>query len=282
MNMTIPSYKSMLAALALLGASVTSNHAALLLYDGFESYTTGLGINTQNGGTASGGATWSAWSTASAGQTTQAVSLSYSGGSVSVGGGTKVLQSNAGSLTWLTLRNYTIPAVADGSSVYVSYLMQAVSGFSGADTFTQVGIYPSTSWGTVTQLTAGSTDVGVRAGSGSFVGGPSTESLTNGTTYFVVQQYTISGANTTVSTWLNPTSLTLGTATASGTAATGAMTFTSLRFRGATGIGTYLYDEVRIGTSVADVVPVPEPQVFALLAIAGLFSMRCFRRRAHR
>ena len=51
------------------------------------------------------------------------------------------------------------------------------------------------------------------------------------------------------------------------------MTFTSLRFRGATGIGTYLYDEVRIGTSVADVVPVPEPQVLALLAIAGLVTV---------
>ncbi len=258
---------STLTALALMSCSLPG-HAALLLYDGFENYTANAGINGTNQGSASGGSSWSAWSTASVGQTVQTAALSYSGGSVTVNGGSQAFLSDSNTTTFLTTRVFTITAPLDGESIYVSYLMRAVSGFSGASTFTQTGLINSQNWGAVTALNSGQTDLGVRAGSGTFISSAN-DNLQNGTTYFIVQQYQISGANTIISTWLNPTSTTLGSPTGSGTGTTIALN--RLYLRGAIGTGAYSYDEFRIGTTIGDVV-VPEPSTSLLMAL-GLVAL---------
>jgi hypothetical protein len=280
MNLSIPMKtifrKILLTAVCLAAAFTVSSQAALLLYDGMESYTPGAGISGLNGGTAAGGASWSAYSTASAGQTIESATLSYSGGTVLVNGGTNAYFSNSGAATFQTLRDYTIPAVSDGGSIFVSYLMNSPGSFNGDNTFTQVGLYPSQNWGAVTYLSGGDTQLGVRAGSGSNIGGTAND-LQDGVTYFVVQQYQISGANTIINTWLNPTSLTLGTpdTTSTGTS----MTFTQLRIRGALTTGSYYFDEFRVGTSIADVVPVPEPAALSLILLGGA-GAAVFRRRS--
>jgi hypothetical protein len=264
-----------LAVIGLLALMAGSAQGALLLYDGFETYANSSGLNTQNGGTAAGGSTWSAWSTASSGQTAQNAALSYSSGQVSVSGGARAFQSDAGATSFLVSRTFSMPALADGESIYVSYLMRATSGFGGANTFTQVGLVNSNNWGAITRQNGSVTDLGVRVSSSDVFG--DADALADAQTYFVVQRYTISGANTSVSVWLNPTSATLGAPNATATGAS--LPLDSLRFRGALGTATYLFDEVRIGQSVADVVPlVPEPGAPFLLAATAL-GLHAFTRR---
>jgi hypothetical protein len=111
----------------------------------------------------------------------------------------------------------------------------------------------------------------------------------NNTTYFVVGRFDLNGMNSTFHLWVtsNPTSLTLGgpdlnlaTANASLTnldAAT--VRFRNFNIFANTGGSNSKIDEIRFGTSFADVSPIPEPSTYALLA-AGLGALVWLRRRA--
>ena len=83
-----------------------------------------------------------------------------------------------------------------------------------------------------------------------------------------------------VSLWINPTGLGTGltpsSAAAASTAPGGAFSFDTLKFTSQT--ATFNVDEVRVGTTWADVSPIPEPSTYAMLAL-GLGAVFFLRRR---
>lgn len=104
------------------------------------------------------------------------------------------------------------------------------------------------------------------------------------TTYFVVGAYTFNpetGDNVS-SLWINPSPVTFGglppTPTLTATGGTDLDTISQFLLRGANGSPSGILDEVRIGTSYADVTPVPEPQVFALTMAGLLVAVVMLRR----
>jgi hypothetical protein len=88
-------------------------------------------------------------------------------------------------------------------------------------------------------------------------------------THFYVLQYAASGA---VNLWLDPDQSSLGGAAPTGgtnvSGTRGSFTFDTIRLGSFNGSGAV--DELRIGTTFADVSPVPEPSTVGLLAIGAL------------
>jgi MYXO-CTERM domain-containing protein len=113
-----------------------------------------------------------------------------------------------------------------------------------------------------------------------------TQALSLDTTYFLVGAYEfVDGTGTNVSTlWINPDASSFGeTAPAYTLQATGGTDMTSITqflVRGASGSPAFIFDELRIGTTWAEVTPVPEPSHFALAAgLLGLGLILLRRRR---
>jgi hypothetical protein len=112
---------------------------------------------------------------------------------------------------------------------------------------------------------------------------------TNNTTYFVVGRFDLNGTDSTFHLWVtsNPTSLTLGgpdLALATANASLTNLDVATVRFRNFSinvddGSNVAKIDEIRFGTTFADVSPIPEPSTYALLA-AGLGTLVWLRRRA--
>jgi hypothetical protein len=112
---------------------------------------------------------------------------------------------------------------------------------------------------------------------------------TNNTTYFVVGRFDLNGTDSTFHLWVtsNPTSLTLGgpdLALATANASLTNLNAATVRFRNFSinvddGSNVAKIDEIRFGTTFADVSPIPEPSTYALLA-AGLGTLVWLRRRA--
>ena len=129
-------------------------------------------------------------------------------------------------------------------------------------------------------------------------GSPSNVTLQAGTTYFIVGSYQIvsGGANDAVSLWVAPASSSFGgaapTASVSVTSGTDLATTTGLnniiiqQTTGSALLPSLLIDELRVGTTWADVTPVfssvPEPASAA--ALFGVFAFGCvgLRRRSRR
>jgi hypothetical protein len=98
----------------------------------------------------------------------------------------------------------------------------------------------------------------------------------------------MNGASSSFHFWAtdNPTALTLGGPDLALGTANVALTglnastigFRSLHIYGSDGLGHSQFDEIRFGTTFADVSPIPEPSTYALLA-AGLGALAWLRRR---
>ena len=133
-----------------------------------------------------------------------------------------------------------------------------------------------------------SMQLGLSKGASSAAGASMTGALSLNTTYLVVVGYTFNGTGNEYDLWLNPTSLG-GSAPTADLSYTGGTDMASLSYfflqqrNNASNAGAvFNFDELRIGTSWADVTPtgVPEPTTFALggLGLLGLILVRRARR----
>lgn len=264
---------------------IATTHAALVAYDNFESYTAGADLDGDNGGTG-----WQGDWFAQPEVDVVSASLAYTGGSISVNGGSQAVRVNSTSDS-LALRQFDQVAIGASSEVYFSFLFQENSGTSSdfinlwvSDTNNRNG-----SGGLGLQSTGSENfSTRIRATTGSDFTDLSSTAPVQGQTYFLVGRFSRDGTQgdpldplrfDLMELWINPTSLTLGTPDASvdqSSGINGGIQYFGIRTHGVAAPDQYLFDELRIGTSLAAVVP--EPATAALLT-GGLLVLALRRRR---
>lgn len=282
-----------LAAAALLIGSPTAS-ATLIAYENFESYTASTGFGTALVGQTDGNAAWNGGWQVGAGDTDTAKvinenPLSYSAGVISVSGGSQTLRLPKG-----VGQEYTITrqlSAGTSGEVWFSFLFRPGYEGSYAD-FNQIYLSNDADTNNSAAIVPDARDAsGFRARITSG-GGTVTNAVTNvfpadDVTYFLVGRISADGPAAglnldRIQLWINPTSLTLGSSNAFASADTGisSMTHFSIRNFGFESGDSVLMDEIRIGTTLEDVIPIPEPAPMALLA--GVLATTMLIRRHHR
>ena len=257
--------KGILAAAAILFVTSAQSSAALLAYEGFD-YTAGTDVNASNGGTG-----WTtAWNNDAAGRwDNTSGSLSY--GSLPTSGGKASLINSSSPEIQRTFSN----APTTGT-LWISWLHDSTS----VDSFNQLRLHQGDA-NTNRVATIGAHAVTPASQTwtlynGSF-GSPVNSGIAMTGTQFVVLGIDL--ATDTFSLYINPALGATAPATASATATfANAFTIDTLRYviHSPAATGDPSIDEIRIGTSYADVAAVPEPSVFGLLGLstAGLALIR--------
>jgi hypothetical protein len=260
--------------------------ASLIAYDSFDTYTSGTALNSTSGGTG-----WATnWSTvANVTAATPGSSLSYSNGAVSLSGGPRVAQignaSNGDNQASRTFASQT-------GTLYFSFLFNLNTSLGASDNdFIQFSLNNDTNIANSGSIGDLSNSPGINTFSariGGTSGGTTAQSTTtigNSTTYFLVGKMSKVSASTTynrMDLFINPNSLTEpGTTDATQTLTSSgntAVSFFTLRTDSIDSTDLYWFDELRIGTTWADVVAAPEPAAWALL-LGGLGMLAVLRRR---
>lgn len=253
-----------------LCAFASTANAQLQAYDPFN-YTAGAGgLTNQNGGTG--------WTSTWGAGVNDIVSpgLTFTKGSatlVASGNTTQTANNNNGNFR-------TLPAVLNSGTEYVSFLGKLASGVAGGG-YAGVSLFN----GTGTEAL--------------FIGQPSTRTVwgldqstgpqlstvpVNGTIHLLVAQIQFgagAGGMDHVNLYIDPTpGLSAPDVTASLSAdTTRSASFDRVRIQSGNGQAPVNFDELRIGTTFASVVPaVPEPATLGLLALAGLVVLPRGRR----
>jgi hypothetical protein len=305
--------KLTILATAMAAATATGSHAAIIAYEGVD-YGVGVDLNAQTQPAQFG--TWKAG--AAPGITTSAGSLSYTNGGTLVTTGNKVsggnwqstgMGMNFANSAWnpyeVNMANQwggTTTMIGQGT-MYVSFLLQSTAGnaaafglYTGdtnADPFGQLAL------GTTVNVTAGGA-VTLRTASynpsnftfdvvpNDSVTGPR-HTVQNDTSLSVAANslnfYVLKidfGATDTVSLFLNPTvGGTEGTASATMTTPAGeTLIFSSFATFLGYNAGVNFTDEIRFGSTWADVTPgvIPEPSTYMML-LGGAGALMLLRRR---
>lgn len=274
-----------LAAAAACLALSTTSHATLIAYDGFEGYTSNAALQGNSGG--SGWAT--NWSSASTVLTVSPLTpITYTGGAITLSGGTRAAQvSTLGTTDNVASRSFT----SQTGTVYFSFLFRIETG-AGADDFIQFSLNNDTdiaNSGSIGDLSNVSGANTFSARIGALSGGTSVQSTTSAvgaTTFLLVGKIskTTEGNYNKMSLFVNPTTLTEpGVVSASQTADAGftALSYFTVRVSNLESTDQYRFDELRIGTTWADVVtaPIPEPSAWATLTGMAALSTVLLRRR---
>ncbi|MDF3056925.1 MAG: anchor protein [Rariglobus sp.] len=291
------------ATVVLALATISSAHATLLVYEGFNGYTLGaLAGQTPNTNTIGLDRTVGYYDGPAlfrtANYTLQSSSLSFaglqtSGGSLNFSAGTNVIGADIDIAT---------PFTGTLWSSYLVRLSTKSTGLSGDGATIRIGTTPSDSsttnhFNSWADSRSSSTNVAVGYGS---TGTNGTGTLALNTTYIVINRFTNVGnaSGGTATLWAltvaqyNTFRLNGGdeaalggttvTATASNTL-TGTFVFSSTQ---AVGIVTVndagAYDELRFGSTLADVTPIPEPATSAALLGLACGLVLAARRRLHR
>ncbi len=285
---SIPVHKFATAGILIGVIAVSSVRGAAIAYDGFS--TPGL-LSGQNGGTG-----WStAWSVeAPDTPTVVAGGLNYSGGAISINGGSNSLRITQGG-TPEVWRDFSTINSTGATVLWFSYLFQATNGeendyfnaYLGDDNQEagSVGIGDST--------ITGGRNFSARI---SATSSGTLSSYVDGTTYLLVGRASTEGSTGAagifdqVELWVNPTSLTLGTANSVIDLSSGinnsSTLFDTFAIR-TTGLATddqIALDELRIGTTLVDVVPEPSSVTLLIGALGGwvISRRRCQRTMSRR
>lgn len=268
--------------------STSRGLAQLIAYDGF-SYTTGAGgLYGSNGGTGWASA-WTGFPTSSSFNTVNSGSMSYTDAqstSLTTTGNSVEIVSGSTTAPSYTRALSSALTPSTGSSVWLSFLGAGTGGstmgltlFNGSTQLLQLGNSgTNNAWG-IRQLSGGSAFSSSGVAMSSSVG-------TLGSTYLVVVKISFQDGADKVEMFLNPT---LGTtdptsSTSLGYASQQLVDITSLSQIGF-GVGTASqkldFDELRIGTTYADVVAVPEPKALALIGVSSgmLYLLNITQRR---
>lgn len=271
-----------ISTIAFLTYHSGSAQAALIAYEGFEQYSSGpLAGNNQGTGWSGSQSAWAAVSGLNVG----ANNLSYNNGIVSVNGGNNVARvlvtSDSTSAASRSFAEQT-------GTVYFSFLFRANAGTVDANDFISFMMNNDatvTNSAGIGKPTNTNTFLGARIGTVN--GGDTTNSSTTflaGTTYFLVGSVSkVSGSTdyNRVQLYINPSSnIEPGTASATDNAAGGFSTISYFTLRTLTldSDDDYQFDELRIGTTFASVVPIPEPSTWVIFTAGAslLFGWRRF------
>jgi hypothetical protein len=257
-----------LVAVAALLAMVSTSHAQLIAYDGFN-YTANATLASANGGTG-----WSgAWSSVSGG-TVDVLNPGLTFGSLETEGNRGVITPTSAT----TFSTRTLGTTLDTGTRYLSFLAQNTNGGTRG-----AGIVLRSSTGEigfVGQLNGTST-WGISQGSTS----TSTSFSSSSLSLLVLKiEFNYSGTFDRLSLAINPTpgGAEPGTydAVIEGVDIT---TLSALRLQAGFTSGSVTttiigIDEIRVGTTFADVTPIPEPSAMALL-LGGLVAILTLRKR---
>jgi len=294
----------LLTALGTLGVlAVSPASATLLTYEGFD-YTASANVTAQTGG--SGWRTPVAsfpWGTAGTTGTVAASGLTYTG--INAGYTAFAPTGLAGNYGG-AFQNQRLLAI-DTGGVYATAGLRGSANYIGGSTVTGTlwgsFLVGASLWGTgsgpqmlfnlgstagtgtqasIRQGGAGG-DIQLLDGGGGGIGATGsilTSSLSTTNPNLIVFRIEFNGAsNDTMSVWLNPTAATDTASISTTTQANFVLNQPVLRSVNAN--GNLVFDEIRFGTTFADVVPmaIPEPSAFAALAGLGALGLAAVRRR---
>ena len=256
-------------AMAALGAGLLapSAFASLSVYEGF-SYTSAANLNGQNGGSGFSGA----WSTVSGSPTIGTPSLTYTG--LTVTG----LRADTTAATTQVSRGLTTAPGANGTTTFFSFLLKpnnttaaATAELSLIGNLGNLNIGKSATTDTSHYLLETGT---AGAGTGQVATGVS---YVSGTTVMLVLRADFATGNDTFKLYVNPSyAAEPGSADATKSGFDLGTSMSSIQINGNLG---FSIDEIKIGSTYADVVP--EPSTYAAaFAVAGIVSIAWLRRRS--
>jgi hypothetical protein len=271
--------------LSALLCGLSSAHAAVLAYEGFD-YTPGSQITGQSGGTGWGGS----WiqqadaggteiiSTGSLASVNSGYNAASAGNSATLNAGHRVARlldtSAGGTFGAAGYLDGSSNIGADGTSLYLSFTLSETSGNNGGyyevvfnrddlgDGGRIAGVGDDLRFGTINLRTAGDQT-------------PIMNRDTNVNLFVLRIDY--AAGNDTVSVWANPTGSTLG---APGLQVQNSdMSFDGISFAAFNDSNSIHVDELRFGTTADSVLPVPEPSALALLGLGAGAALTARRRR---
>jgi hypothetical protein len=272
-----------------MGMVAAASQATLIFYDDFSSPAGSLLGTTPDAGT-----TWNYKTNTPAGDAYKVVTTGLtapSGFKPATGGAaTKTADGNDSYSTYAGA-----PSATAGNSIYYSFLFastQAVSAASTSGRITALGTGYGSDYATIRydkvandsfyklSLVPRGTTTGYLQ---------LTNQLALGSTHLVVVSYTyVSGTtNDIVKMWLDPDSSTFnaGTAptatlTANGTSADLTTVYDSIRLGAQSGTPSkVMVDELRVGTTWADVTPIPEPATVGMIGLGAVITLLVRRMR---
>lgn len=273
--------KKILIPMLLLSAPHLSQ-AALIASESF-SYTSGALGGNGNSGSGFGANTWGA----NAGATVTASSLAY--GSLATSGGSANLSGG----NFAVFRNLAASGGGAGSDLWISFLIASPSSNVGVSLFNGAGNEQFFAGRNNTAPTSNNFGAQFYAGTGrplvtqpdpqvGSVSTPFNPVVGTATTHMYVLQIDQTGPSPVYRGWLDPDMATLGTgsaptATSTFTINTGTQAFNYDRVRlgiFSGGGSSATFDELRLGTTWADVSPIPEPSSLLLLSVGALGLLR--------
>ncbi len=277
-----------LATFVVLATAVSSN-ASLIVSESFEgtNYVAGssfIGVTAQGTGL-TGNWTKSASSADTDWTISSSSPMSYASGDVSVSGGTKYgVGSWVGAASQVANIQLSNGLAFASQPFYASFLIR----YNGAlDVNDNMSLHTANT-DVVTSISRsgvrdnGLSDVGWLANdsTSSYIASPT---LSASNTYFMVLKLDNIGTQWRGTLWLNPDSTTVEGGGALGTVTqtlggSNTINFLGFKISNADAGDSLNLDAIRIGTAWGDVVTVPEPSTWALLAASGAF-LAVFRRR---
>lgn len=298
-----------------LGLFVTNGHGTLLLYDAFD-YTAGQLLAPTNGSAgqynAAFNVNWYYAGAATANTDPPGVgsgSLSYADVNAPGYGGLSPASGNSVLFNTTQLgaaRIQVVPSAASSGTFYYSGLLKvtalgglnAVNGlfFASFNSGAGAGTLPTTGTALMRLRTdpndSSKFNVGIAKTTSTAAGVVqfSPTGFDPGTTLFVVAAYEfVTGGtqNDVAYMWINPDVSTFGTPTpppptlVSAPSGINDINLLSFAFRNVNTVGnpTFMFDELRVGTSWADVTPVPEPTAAVLVVMGGGSALGLRRRK---